>query len=118
MGDTVYRGQQLISLSDASRDDLEALVTNLVETGAVSAETVKSQLDQIRAKTGERLIAASKVESPVEQAEQLLDVGNGFAQYHPAIRGAANVLGDAVPINQLLVQQRCLTAGQPTLGVG
>ena len=83
----MYRGQQLISLSDASRDDLEALVTNLVETGAVSAETVKSQLDQIRAKTGERLIAASKVESPVEQAEQLLV---NLANQYIAMRATLN----------------------------
>ena len=78
MGDTVHRGQQPISLSEASRDDLEALVINLVEAGAVSAETVKSQLAQIRATTGERLIAASKVESPLEQAELLVNLANQY----------------------------------------
>jgi hypothetical protein len=54
---------------DASRDDLLALVSDLVNTEAVSSERVSGFLDKIMETTADRLNAASKVELSPEQPE-------------------------------------------------
>ncbi len=73
MSEATSRNPVLKDLSGASRADLEALVTGLVENGDVSAETVNATLDRLRTKTHERLKTASTVEQElsVEQAELL-----------------------------------------------
>jgi len=63
--------QQLKSLADVRRESLEAVLTKLVETGAVSAEKVNSLVEQIRETTGKKIKAARKVKLSVEQAELL-----------------------------------------------
>ena len=63
--------KQPLSLSDVPRDDLEALVMDLVKDGAISAEEVSGMLEQVRERTGKKLKAASTVELTPEQAELL-----------------------------------------------
>jgi hypothetical protein len=65
----------LKDFSGASRSDLEALVTNLVEKGRVSAEVINSELDDIRKVTsnGVKSISESKKELSLEQQGALLD---------------------------------------------
>jgi hypothetical protein len=58
-------------LTAASRDDLEALVTKLVETGRISADVINAELDNIRETTGERAKAAS--ETSALKPEKVLD---------------------------------------------
>ena len=51
-----------------------------------------------------RFAALDQFRIRLEQAEQFVGVGNGFAFDHATISRAADVLGDTVPIDQLLVQ--------------
>jgi len=53
---------------DTSRDDLEATLAKLVETGAVQVEKVNAALDEIRSTIRQRANAASEVGLSVEQA--------------------------------------------------
>jgi hypothetical protein len=79
MSEKENQKQPLVDLSKAPREDLEATLKYLVESGLVSAEAVNGELDKIRAATGENAIAVSetgplkpeKVLSP-EQQKKLL----------------------------------------------
>jgi hypothetical protein len=71
MAESPYRKEPLKIPKDATKADLESVLSNLVETGAVAAEKVNGLLDQMRSETHVRLKAASEVELSVEQAELL-----------------------------------------------
>jgi hypothetical protein len=68
-----HKDEQLKIPKDASRADLEALITNLVETGAVSAEKVNARLDRLRTATNARIKVASAVETQISPDQERVE---------------------------------------------
>ena len=69
-------------LEDASRDDLEALVRNIVETGDLAVEDVRQRLYGIMHKTGEKAktISRIKVLTPVQTEKTFAAVKERFLE--------------------------------------